>query len=80
MLEVTYKIRVLPPPRETLVQGRRRRAQAAIRAVEADLSRLRGQQSAASRRRNQLESEVNRMQNQVQNKYGASTSPVGRRF
>ena len=80
ILEVTYRIRIIPPPRETLVEGRRRRTKAAIRAVETDLSRLKGQQSSASRRRNQLETEVNRLQNQIQNKYGAATTPVGRGY
>ena len=39
-VEVGYRVRVIPPPVDTVVEGRRRRTRRALDFVEEDLSKL----------------------------------------
>lgn len=56
--QVSYKITVTPPSKESLAAGRRRRAQACLKNVEDDLSAADQRYTAASQQRATLEKQV----------------------
>jgi len=55
---VSYKITVTPPSKESLAAGRRRRAQACLKAVEDDLTTAQSRLQLASKLKNALHEEV----------------------
>lgn len=60
-LEMTYQIRVIPPPIETAIAGRRLRAQAGVRFIDSDLQKLDARLGVASSERDALEKEITGM-------------------
>ena len=65
---VSYKITVTPPSRESLAAGRRRRAQACLKAVEDDLKAAASRLEAASRQKVTLQEEVAKLMNELEEK------------
>jgi chromosome segregation ATPase len=65
---VSYKITVTPPSRESLAAGRRRRAQACLKAVEDDLETAASRLDAASQQKQTLEEEVKKLVKELEEK------------
>jgi hypothetical protein len=65
---VSYKITVTPPSREALAAGRRRRAQACLKAVHEDLQTASTRLQAASQQKAQLQDEVANLMAMLQEK------------
>jgi chromosome segregation ATPase len=58
---VSYKITVTPPSRESLAAGRRRRAQACLKAVEDDLQTAKSRLDATTIQKNNLYNDVTKL-------------------
>lgn len=65
---VSYKITVTPPSRESLAAGRRRRAQACLKAVEDDLQTASSRLEAASQQKTTLQEEVAKLMKELEEK------------
>ena len=65
---VSYKITVTPPSRESLAAGRRRRAQACLKAVEDDLQTATCRLEAASQQKLILQEEVAKLMAELHEK------------
>jgi hypothetical protein len=59
IVELSYKIRVIPPNRNVLLEGRRRRAKACLKALDYDVGRT-------NQRLNEIYSEKSTLERQVQ--------------
>ena len=66
ILEVTYRIRVIPPPRNILSEGRRRRAKAGLQALDYDLNLSNQRFKDAYNRRLGLEREVEQLRRELE--------------
>jgi hypothetical protein len=66
--QVSYKITVTPPSRESLAAGRRRRAQACLKAVEDDLQTASSRLTAATAQKATLHEEVAKLMAELQEK------------
>ena len=64
-----YKIRVTPPPVETIKLGRRRRAKASLDILESELSSQRKILETSTTRVTELEREAIELQNQMNEKF-----------
>ena len=65
---VTYRITVMPPSRDNIIQGRRRRAKAALRAVTDDASSADKRLERATQQRTALATEIARMEKELAEK------------
>lgn len=65
---VSYKITVTPPSRDSLAAGRRRRAQACLKAVEDDLKTASSRLNAASQQKVTLKDEIANLEKQLEEK------------
>jgi len=65
---VSYKITVTPPSRDSLAAGRRRRAQACLKAVEDDLKTASSRLEAASQQKSTLQEEVAKLMKELEEK------------
>lgn len=65
---VSYKITVTPPSRESLAAGRRRRAQACLKAVEDDLKTASSRLEAAAQQKTVLQEEVTKLMKELEEK------------
>jgi len=65
---VTYKVTITPPSKETLVAGRRRRAEACKRAVEEDLKSADGRLDKAQDQKASLQKELEELKKQLEQK------------
>jgi outer membrane murein-binding lipoprotein Lpp len=65
---VSYKVTVTPPSLQTLGAGRRRRAQACLRAIQEDLSGATSRHKQASDQRTVLESELEQLKLEMEQK------------
>jgi guanylate kinase len=65
---VSYKITVTPPSRESLAAGRRRRAQACLKAVEDDLKTASSRLEAATQQKKVLQEEVAKIIKELEEK------------
>ena len=63
---ISYKITITPPSKETLMAGRRRRAQACINAVEDDLKTANSRLDNAQQQRSALEKEIEDLKKQME--------------
>ena len=66
--QVSYKITVTPPSKESLAAGRRRRAQACLKAVQDDLQKASTRLVAANQQKHLLQQEVTRLMEELQEK------------
>eukprot|EP00526_Cylindrotheca_closterium_P015648 CAMPEP_0113622300 /NCGR_PEP_ID=MMETSP0017_2-20120614/11420_1 /TAXON_ID=2856 /ORGANISM="Cylindrotheca closterium" /LENGTH=271 /DNA_ID=CAMNT_0000532113 /DNA_START=186 /DNA_END=1001 /DNA_ORIENTATION=+ /assembly_acc=CAM_ASM_000147 len=65
---VTYKVTITPPSKETLIAGRRRRAEACKRAVEEDLKSADGRLDKAQDQKASLQQELDELKRQLDQK------------
>lgn len=65
---VSYKITVTPPSRDSLAAGRRRRAQACLKAVEDDLKTASSRLEAATQQKIFLQDEVAKLMKELEEK------------
>jgi hypothetical protein len=65
---VSYKITVTPPSRDSLAAGRRRRAQACLKAVEDDLKTASSRLDAATLQKTTLHEEVGKRMKELEEK------------
>ena len=65
---VSYKITVTPPSRDSLAAGRRRRAQACLKAVEDDLKTASSRLEAATQQKIFLQEEVAKLMKELEEK------------
>ena len=65
---VSYRITVTPPSRESLAAGRRRRAQACLKAVEDDLQTASARLEAASQQKATLQDQVAQWMHELEEK------------
>ena len=65
---VSYKITVTPPSRESLAAGRRRRAQACLKAVEDDLTTASSRLDAATQQKISMQEEVAKLMKELEEK------------
>jgi hypothetical protein len=65
---VSYKITVTPPSRESLAAGRRRRAQACLKAVEDDLKTASSRLEAAAQQKSVLHEELAKLITELEEK------------
>jgi hypothetical protein len=65
-IELGYRIRVIPPPPETVLQGRQRRAQACLAILENDLRAWQSRGNVAERDLSTLSQEVERLEQEVE--------------
>jgi len=65
---VTYKVTITPPSKETLIAGRRRRAEACKRAVEEDLKSADGRLDKAQDQKASLQQELDELKRQLEQK------------
>jgi len=65
---VSYKCTVLPPSKESLAAGRRRRAKACLKAVEDDLQTATTRLTAASEQKSNLQAEVAKLMQELAEK------------
>lgn len=63
---VTYKVTITPPSKETLMAGRRRRAEACKRAVEEDLKSADGRLDKAQGQKANLQKELDELKKQLE--------------
>ena len=63
---ISYKITITPPSKETLMAGRRRRAQACTNAVEDDLKTANSRLDNAQQQRSALEKEIEGLKKQME--------------
>jgi hypothetical protein len=66
--QVSYKITVTPPSKESLAAGRRRRAQACLKAVQDDLETASTRLKAANQQKHTLQQEVTSLMALLQEK------------
>ena len=66
--QVSYKITVTPPSKESLAAGRRRRAQACLKAVQDDLVTASTRLLAANQQKQLLQQEVAQLMAELQEK------------
>ena len=65
---VTYKVTITPPSKETLISGRRRRAEACKRAVEGDLKSADDRLDKAQDQKASLQKELDALKKQLEQK------------
>lgn len=65
---ITYKVTITPPSKETLMAGRRRRAEACKRAVEEDLKSADDRLGKAQDQKADLQKELNELKKQLEQK------------
>jgi chromosome condensin MukBEF ATPase and DNA-binding subunit MukB len=65
-IELGYRIRVIPPPRDTVREGRRRRSRACLSFLENDLSQLQSRYNVAETELTGLEQEVESLERQFE--------------
>ena len=65
-LELGYRIRVIPPPTDTVREGRKRRSKACLDFLERDLSQLNSQYSTVNRDVTALMQEVESLEQQYE--------------
>jgi hypothetical protein len=64
-VSVTYRIQVTPPSPQMVMQGRRRRVLAALKALDNDLNPTLESMTTTSSQRAELQKEVEELQNQI---------------
>jgi septal ring factor EnvC (AmiA/AmiB activator) len=65
---ISYKVTVTPPSKEVLMAGRRRRAQACVKAVDEDLKSADDRLDKAQDQKADLEQEVEELKKQLEQK------------
>ncbi|KAL3905116.1 MAG: hypothetical protein SGILL_009807, partial [Bacillariaceae sp.] len=65
-MELGYRIRVIPPPRDTVQEGRKRRSKACLNYLEKDLSQLKSQSNVAELVLTELSQEVESLEQQYE--------------
>ena len=70
---ISYKVTITPPSKDTLIAGRRRRAQACIKAVEDDLKSANERLDNAQQHRSNLEKEIEDLKAQIEQKQKSLT-------
>ncbi|KAL3933213.1 MAG: hypothetical protein SGARI_003756 [Bacillariaceae sp.] len=78
IVELSYKIRVIPPSRQLLLEGRRRRAQACLQKLDYDVGRTNQRLNDVNSEKSMLEREVQQLSQQFEasmgNEYGDNGS------
>lgn len=64
--EVSYKIRVIPPSKELILTGRRRRATACMQVLDNDISQMEERLNSAYSQRSRLQNSIKALTQQVE--------------
>jgi peptidoglycan hydrolase CwlO-like protein len=64
-LELSYTIRVTPPPKDIVLEGRKRRTKSLLTFLDEELDILRPKKATVDQELNNLEREVEELENEV---------------